>query len=734
MPHNSPRNDRERLTGDESLEICLLGPFRVVADGQVVTERQWSRRKPALLIKLLALQPHHQLHREQMIELLWPDSDPESAINNLHKAIHQARHALEPELKSAADSHFVLTRGQQIVLSAPGKLFIDVEEFERQADAAIKSNDVAVCESAIGLYQGDLLNEDAYEDWAAMRREQSRELYYRLLRKLSKIYETQGDHQQSIESLRKLIAADTANEEAHRDLMRLYALTGNRHQALRQYQQCVESLRRELDAEPEAATAELQRQIESGLFRTRASVDTPGTIESIAILPLRNDSGDPEMEYLSDGLTENIINNLSQLPALRVMAWGTVACFKGRETTPAEVGRSLGVRVVLTGRMLQLSDRLIVRAELIDAADGAHLWGDAYDRKLADIFAIQEDIASEISENLRFKLTGEEKKRLTKRHTENTLAYHTYLKGRYYWNKRDTVWLRKGVEYFRQAFDLDPGYALAYAGLSDSYTLLVVREAISPEEGFPRAKAAAARALEIDEKLAEAHASLGHAMLHNWEWNNGEVELKRAIELNSGYSSAHHWYSEHLTAMGRCDESIAELKLAAALDPLSLIINADLGRAYYYARQYDQGIKQEAQTLEMDPHFWLSHINLGRSFTQKGMHTQALGELLKANEASPDNSEVLSFLGFAYAAANQLEEAIKILGQLRDRSKRRHVPPYHFAILHAGLGDKDSVCEWLEQAFERHAVDLFTWKVEPMFDILRGDARFADLLRRVFRE
>jgi len=377
---------------------------------------------------------------------------------------------------------------------------------------------------------------------------------------------------------------------------------------------------------------------------------------------------------------------------------------------------------------------LIVRAELIDAVDGSHLWGDAYDRKVADIFAIQEDIAREISENLRFKLSGEEKQRLTKRHTENTLAYHAYLKGRYYWNKRDTVWLRKGMEHFRQAFDLDPSYALAYAGLSDSYTLLVVREAISPEEGFPRAKAAAARALEIDERLAEAHASLGHAMLHNWEWVNAEIELKRAIELNSGYSSAHHWYSEHLTAMGRCDESIAELKLAAGLDPLSLIINADLGRAYYYARQYDHGIKQEEQTLDMDPHFWLSHINLGRSFIQKGMHTQALSELLKANEASPDNSEVLSFLGFAYAAVNQVKEAEKILDQLRERSKLRHVPPYHFAILYAGLGDKDAAFEWLERAFERHAVDLFTLKVEPMFDILRSDARFADLLRRVFRE
>ena len=714
-----------------SIEVQLLGSFRVTVDGRAVAERQFTRRKPKQLIKLLALQPNHQLHREQAMELLWPDSDPESAANNLNKAIHLARHALEPELNSAADSHFILTRDQQIVFGAPGRLYIDAEEFERQAVAALKSADGAACETAIGLYRGELLTEDTYEDWAATRREQFRELYQRLLSRLSKIYEAQGDHQQSIDPLRRLIAADPANEQAHRELMRLYALIGNRHQALRQFHQCAEALRRELDAEPEPATVALHRQIESRQFRARAALDTPGHIESIAILPLQNTGGDPEMEYLSDGLTENIINNLSQLPALRVMAWSTVSRFKGRETLPAEIGRTLGVRVLLTGRMLQVGERLIVRAELIDTSDGAHLWGDAYDLKVAEIFAMQEDIAREISAKLRFKLTGEEKKRLTKRHTENTHAYHAYLKGRYYWNKRDTAWLQKGVEHFRQAIDLDPGYALAYAGLSDSYTLLVVREAISSEEGFAKAKAAAARALEIDERLAEAHASLGHAMLHNWEWTRAEKELKRALELNSGYASAHHWYSEHLTAMGRCAESIAELTLAVDLDPLSLVINADLGRAFYYARQYDKVIQQEARTLEMDPNFWLSHINLGRSYTQKSLHSEAIAELRTAQSLSLGNTEVSAFLGFAYTAAGNNDQALRILDELIAQSNQGYVPPYHLAILFAGLGSKDQAFEWLEQAYEKRAVDLFTLKVEPMFDNLRSDPRFPDLLRRV---
>jgi len=241
----------ERPTSDGSLEICLLGPFQIVVDGRVVDERRWTRRKPALLVKLLALQPHHQLHREQIIELFWPDSDPDAGNNNLHKAIHLARHALEPDLKSAADSRFIKSRGQHVQLSSSGTLYVDVEEFEHVAEAAIKTEKIAACETAIDLYRGDLLNEDAYEDWVVQRREQLRELYHRLLGKLSQLYESQGEAQQSIELLRRLIATDTANEQAHRDLMRLYALDGSRHRALRQYRHCVESLRQELDADPD---------------------------------------------------------------------------------------------------------------------------------------------------------------------------------------------------------------------------------------------------------------------------------------------------------------------------------------------------------------------------------------------------------------------------------------------------------------------------------------------------
>ena len=671
------------------------------------------------------------------MEYLWPDLDAEAAINNLHKSIHAARRALEPTLKSGADSQFVLTHGQQVFLRAPGKLWIDAEEFERTAAEALKSSDTQAYEQALALYEGDLLIEDPYEDWIAARREQLRAMRRELLVGLSELYEARGRHQDGIARLKEVVALDPPDEDAHRRLMRLHALAGNRQQALQQYRECCAALRRELDARPELATVKLHEQILSGGVRPPARDESQGapepnqSIDSIAILPLADDGADPDTEYLSDGITESLINSLSQLPQLKVIARSTVFRYKGQQVDPQEVGTRLGVRAVLTGRVSHRADTLNIQIELVDAWHGTQLWGEQYSRDASDIFAVQEEIAQEITEKLRLKLSGAERRRLTRRYTENMEAYHAYLKGRYYWNKRATEWLQKGVEHFRRAIALDPGYASAYAGLSDSYTLLVVREAVSPQEGFTQAKAAAAVALRIDESFAAAHASLGHAMLHNWEWAAAEAELIRAIELSPGYPSAHHWYSEHLTAMGRCEESIAELKMAGELDPLSLVISADLGRAFYYARQYDRVIAQEARTLEMDSTFWLSHINLGRSYTQKGMHAEAAGELLKASELSAGDTEVLSFLAFAYAAASRKDEALKLLGELKERAGQGYVPPYHFAIVHAGLGEKDRAFAWLERAYERHAVDLFTLKVEPMFDPLRPDPRFADLVRRV---
>ena len=483
------------------------------------------------------------------------------------------------------------------------------------------------------------------------------------------------------------------------------------------------------------------RQIESPdsivIFerRTRSRVVVEEEIEqevhSIAVLPFRPLNANEADEYLGLGVADALITKLTNIHRMRVRPTSSVFKYAGLRQLPEAAGRELGVEAVLDGSIQRLNDRIRITVQLVSVKDGSSLWAEKFDERFTDIFEVEDSISEQVAGALTLKLSGEERRLLTKHHTENTEAYQAYLKGRYVWNKRSTESLKKGAEYFKQAIDLDPGYAAAYTGLSDSYTLLVVREAISPEEGFAKAKAAAARALEIDEECAEAHASLGHAMLHNWEWDEAEKELQKAIELNSSYPSAHHWYSEHLTAMGRCDESIAELKLAATLDPLSLVISADLGRAFYYAREYDEVMNQESRTLELDSNFWLSHINLGRSYTQRGMHSEAVDELQKACELSMGNTEAMSFLGFAYAAAGERDKALDMLRELDQQSERSYVPPYHLAVIHAGVGEKDQAFTWLERSYEKHAVDLFTLKVEPMFDSLRHDSRYRDLLRRI---
>ncbi len=451
-------------------------------------------------------------------------------------------------------------------------------------------------------------------------------------------------------------------------------------------------------------------------------------IDSLAVLPLVNASADPNTEYLSEGITESIINSLSQIPKLRVMARSTVFRYKGRETDPQEVGRDLNVRAVLTGRVLQLGDRLIIKAELVNVADGSQLWGEQYNRELSDIFALQEEIAQQISEKLRIKLTGEEKKRLTKRYTENTEAYQFYLKGRFYWNKRTSEAAKKGIEYFEQAIEKDPNYALAYAGLADSYALLGGYDVLRPKDSYPRARAAATKALEIDDTLAEAHTSIARIrMAFDWDWLAAEREFKRAIELNPNYATAHHWYGMYLVRMGRFDEALSEIKQAQKLDPLSLIINADMGAPLFFARQYDQAIEQHRKTLEMDLNFPPTHLRLGAAYEQKGMYQEAIAEYQRAIELSGDNTKTSVVLGYAYAVSGRRAEAQKELDQLKEQSNS----PYDIAMIYTALGDKEQAFEWLEKAYEDRSGGLVFLKVDPGLDSLRSDPRFADLLRRV---
>jgi len=453
-------------------------------------------------------------------------------------------------------------------------------------------------------------------------------------------------------------------------------------------------------------------------------------IDSVAVLPFVNGSADPNAEYLSDGITESLINSLSQLPNLKVMSRESAFRYKGKETDAETVGRQLGVRAVFEGRVTQRGDSLAISAELIDARNNSHIWGQQYSRKPSDIFALQKEIAKEMTAALRLRLTGAEKQRLAKSYTADPEAYHDYLKGRYYWNKRSEEGLNKGIEYFQLAIARDPDYALAYAGLADSYSQLGNYGFVPPKEAFPRAKEFALKALEIDDTLAEAHTSLALIKTYyDWDRSGAEKELQRATELNPSYAVAHQWYGETLGTMGRPEEGIVEEKRALELDPLSLLINRDLADEFYFARQYDQAIDQYRKTLELDPSYTQAHLNLGMAYVQKSMFKEAIAEFEKALVISPNSTGALSRLGYAYAVAGRRAEALKVLDQLTERSKQKYVPATDVARMFAGLKEKDKAVEWLEKAYEERSVANI--KLNPVYDLLRSDSRFQQILRRM---
>jgi TolB-like protein/DNA-binding winged helix-turn-helix (wHTH) protein len=454
-------------------------------------------------------------------------------------------------------------------------------------------------------------------------------------------------------------------------------------------------------------------------------------ITSIAVLPFANETGDPNAEYLSDGISESLINSLSQLPGVKVIARSSAFKYKGREVDLKEVAKALGVEAILAGRVTQRGENLSISVELVNASDKTQMWGEQYDRKMSDLLAIQREIASEIVEKLKPKVSGEEK-RAAKHYTESNEAYQLYLKGRFHWNKRTAEALKKSIEYFNQAIDKDPSFALAYAGLADSY--VVPGNRLPPREAMPKAKAAAMRALELDDTLAEAHASLGRVFAaYDWDWPNAEKEYKRAIELNPRYATAHQWYGGYLSVIGRSNEAIAERKRAVELEPLSLVINFELGVAFYYDRDYDRAIEQFQKTLELDQNFAPAHNFLPAAYEQKGMYNEAIAEFKKAIPLTAGSESSLSKagLGHVYGLSGKKNEARTLLDELKQISAQEFLPATSVALIYAGLGEKDQAFVWLDKGFEQRAFQLQWIKLDPRWDSLRSDPRFQDLTRRM---
>ena len=472
--------------------------------------------------------------------------------------------------------------------------------------------------------------------------------------------------------------------------------------------------------------------------KRNAAVEPPPTgsaipAKSIAVLPFDNLSRDPDNAYFAEGMQDEILTRLAKVADLKVISRTSTQHFKSAPDNLPQIAKQLGVMNILEGSVQKANDQVRVNVQLINALTDAHLWAETYDRKLTDIFAVESEISKTIADTLQAKLTGSEKISIAKVPTANTEAYELYLKGRFFWNKRTGADLKRAIDYFNQAIAKDPNYALAYAGLADSYTLLSVFSAASPQDSIPQARVAAKKALELDNTLAEAHASSGRILSgYDYDFERAIAEFERAIQLNPNYATSYHWISNGpLTARGEFDRAITEGKRAVELDPLSMIDNADLGQIYFYARRYDEAISQVGKAIEIDPHSYLAHYYLGQIYQLQGHLTEAIAEYQKAVELD-DDPQALAFLGQAQARIGQHDKAQKILSRMTEEAKSRYVSAYSFALMFIALGDKERAIDALERAYREGAAnDIITIRVDPMLEDLRGQPRFEALAEKI---
>jgi len=528
----------------------------------------------------------------------------------------------------------------------------------------------------------------------------------------------------------------------HKDRDQRYQRAADVLADLQRLKRDTDSGRRDREGEAESVLISATDPLSSTGTRTsRASAAQttalrPGRVSkiigSLAVLPFENVSRDPENEYLSDGIAGSLINILATVPRLRVMAQSTVFRYKGREIDPQAIGRELNVRAVLTGRMMQSGGSLRIGTELVDVATGAQLWSAQFDRKPGDIFLIQDEISNEISGKLRLQLTRAEKKRLIRRDTEDAEAYRLYLQGRHHWNRWTEEGFYKAIGYFQQAVEKDPSYALAYTGLAESYVLLGWNSYLPPKDAFPKGKAAAMAALQIDPGLGEAHTPLAAALwLHDWQWKEAQTEFRRSLELNPAYPTANHWHAEYVMTMGHQLEAIAKMKNSQELDPLSLIINVAIGWAFYMARRYDEAIEQLLRTVELDPNYPVTHWILGLLYRKTGRYELAIAAGEKGVNLSGGSPLMRAALAHTYGESGKAKEALQVLDDLTELAKRKYVAPHFFAGIHIGLGENERAIEYLEKSWEDHSHWLIYLHLDPSMDALRSNPSFQDLLRRV---
>lgn len=770
-----------------SLSIRLFGPFRVMVDGVPIDETRWGRRKAKTLIKLLALQPQRQfswqMHREQLIELLWPGQDSEQGLNNFHKALHAARRALEPGLSAGSSSRFLQMRDQLLILQSTSEVSVDVSEFEALAEAALKTGERDRIEAALEIYQGELLPEDLYEDWTAVLREQLRTQKEQLLLRLAAACEASGDTVRATEAYRQLVASNPCNEVAHRGLMRLFAAVGQRYLAVEQFRACKELLRQELDVEPESETIQLYERVLGGAGEPPAGPDltsadmpaprrlpvpenmerpvagnrkhsfklwyalaaivlvclgalslhrflTTAPVKFIAIMPLSAARDSPGLDYVADGITESVINDLSQLRQVRVLARSTVYRYQAKGLDPMAAAAEMQVYAILTGTISKRGDNFLVAVELVRVPEGTRLWGNQYELTAKDLVSVQDRIASGIATSLDLRLGSDDRARLVQPHPTDPEAYRLYLQARYFWNQRSKEGYLKSITLFQASIARDPTYAAAYAGLSDSYSFLG-RDEEPTSEYMPKARAAVERALALDDKLGEAHASLAMmTFVNEWNFPAADREYRRALELDPSYATGHLLYGVFLASQGDFKQSQSQLDQAAELDPLSPIIALCRGYPESYQGHVEPAIHAAQEALEISPGFEAAIEDLMIYFERQDRQEAAMQQAVALlhvrgeHQLADDVQAAYRQSGYQVALRTWFEAEEK-------RATKEYVSPLRIAILAMRAGNIDKAFAWLDEAIKARNAGLVYLRVDPKYARLRSDPRFAQVCERV---
>lgn len=689
--------------------LKLLGGAALLgASGSVVGRA--GQGYPLALLALLVAAGEKGVRRDRLVAHLWPESESSAARHRLSDTLYDLRQTIGEDA--------VLSSGE-ILWASPSLIVVDVQEFEE----AVHAGDAA---TAARLYEGPFLegfhlDSPNFEEWLLAERRRLAELYAGSLETLARGAEGAGDPTRAAEWWERLLAEDPYRSPVALRLMESLVAAGDPATAIRHADTHTRLLREELDMEPPPELMAVVRRIRvAGI---------PDDARSVAVLPFVNVSGDPATEYFSDGVTYDIINRLAKIADVKVISGTSSTRFKGAKKPVRTIAAELGVSTILEGEVQRVAGRVRINAQLIDARNDAHLWAEQYDRELGDVFAIQTDIARHVAGGLQATLTAAESKRIEREPTREMEAYSLYLKGRSHWARRGGG-LRTALEYFRRALEVDPGYALAHAGVADCFALFGWFGEQPPNVSFPKAKAAALRALEINPEMAEARATLGfvHAF-HDWQSGEAETELRRAIELEPGYAPAHYFLCAVLLVTDRPDQAIEGSRIALELDPLSPFVNAHLGWMLTGAGRPEEAITQLDRALELDPDLAMAHWLKGWARIYVSGPETAIPYLETAVERSGRTPWFLAHLGLAYGLADRPESA-DVLHELETRRARRYVRPLAHVLVHMGRGELSQALDWLERAYEERDPWLAALKIDPAFDPIRSHPRFVDLMER----